>query len=130
MSVVRSTDPDSNAAAYKEASAINHAEGLKGHLLMIHGTGDDNVHYQGTERLINRLVELGKPFDTMVYPNRTHAIAEGPGTTPHVYQLIARQPESAVFALAMGVLAAFVAYGRWRLIPLQSATRSQAVVAA
>ncbi len=60
-------------------SPINFAEGLKGKLLLVHGSGDDNVHYQGTERLVNRLVELGKPFDLMVYPNRTHAIAEGPG---------------------------------------------------
>jgi len=59
-------------------------------LLVIHGSGDDNVHYQGTERLVNRLVELGKPFDLMVYPNRTHSISEGPGTSEHVYQLIAR----------------------------------------
>ena len=56
----------------------------------MHGSGDDNVHYQGTERLVNRLVELGKPFDLMVYPNRTHSISEGPGTTAHVYQLIGR----------------------------------------
>ena len=56
----------------------------------MHGTGDDNVHYQGTERLINRLVELGKTFDVMVYPNRTHSLSEGAGTTLHVYQLIAR----------------------------------------
>jgi dipeptidyl-peptidase-4 len=79
-----------NAEAYRTASAITHAEGLKGDLLIVHGSGDDNVHYQGTERLVNRLVELGKPFDLMVYPNRTHAIAEGPGTTVHVYQTIAR----------------------------------------
>ena len=71
-------------------SPINFAEGLKGKLLIVHGSGDDNVHYQGTERLVNRLVALGKPFDLMVYPNRTHAISEGPGTTPHVYRLIAR----------------------------------------
>ena len=82
--------PQTNADGYKLGSAINFAEGLKGNLLVIHGTGDDNVHYQGTERLINRLVELGKPFDVMVYPNRTHAISEGPGTTPHIYQRIAR----------------------------------------
>jgi dipeptidyl-peptidase-4 len=44
----------------------------------------------GTEKLVNRLVELGKPFDFMVYPNRTHAIAEGAGTTAHIYRLIAR----------------------------------------
>jgi dipeptidyl-peptidase-4 len=63
---------------------------LQGRLLLVHGSGDDNVHYQGTERLVNRLVELGKAFDLMVYPNRSHAISEGHGTTPHVYRLIAR----------------------------------------
>jgi len=82
--------PSDNAAGYRAGSAINFAEGLKGRLLIIHGSGDDNVHYQGTERLVNRLVELGKPFDLMVYPNRTHSISEGPGTSEHVYQLIAR----------------------------------------
>jgi dipeptidyl-peptidase-4 len=82
--------PERNADGYRRGSAINFAEGLTGRLLIVHGSGDDNVHYQGTERLVNRLVELGKPFDLMVYPNRTHAISEGPGTTPHVYQLIAR----------------------------------------
>ena len=82
--------PSDNAEGYRRGSAINFAEGLKGKLLVVHGSGDDNVHYQGTERLVNRLVELGKPFDLMVYPNRTHSISEGPGTTPHVYQLIAR----------------------------------------
>jgi dipeptidyl-peptidase-4 len=82
--------PQQNADGYRIGSAIHFAEGLRGHLLVVHGSGDDNVHYQGTERLVNRLVELGKPFDLMVYPNRTHAIAEGPGTTVHVYQLVAR----------------------------------------
>ncbi|HQZ16147.1 MAG TPA: prolyl oligopeptidase family serine peptidase, partial [Vicinamibacteria bacterium] len=82
--------PQENAEGYRIGSPINFAEGLKGNLLIVHGSGDDNVHYQGTERLINRLVELGKPFDTMVYPNRSHSISEGPGTTPHVYKLIAR----------------------------------------
>ena len=82
--------PAENADGYRRGSSINFADGLKGRLLVVHGSGDDNVHYQGTERLVNRLVELGKPFDLMVYPNRTHAISEGPGTTPHIYQLIAR----------------------------------------
>jgi dipeptidyl-peptidase-4 len=82
--------PKDNAEGYKIGSPINFAKGLKGKLLLVHGTGDDNVHVQGTERLVNRLVELGKPFDLMLYPNRTHAIAEGPGTTAHVYRLIAR----------------------------------------
>ena len=82
--------PRDNAEGYRLGSPINFAEGLKGRLLLVHGSGDDNVHYQGTELLANRLVALGKPFDMMVYPNRTHAIAEGPGTTVHVYQSIAR----------------------------------------
>jgi dipeptidyl-peptidase 4 len=82
--------PDQNKDGYRVGSPINFAEGLKGRLLIVHGTGDDNVHYQGTERLINRLVELGKPFELMVYPNRTHAIAEGPGTRIHLQRLIAR----------------------------------------
>ena len=82
--------PADNAKGYRLGSPINFAEGLKGKLLIVHGSGDDNVHYQGTERLVNRLVELGKPFDLMVYPNRTHAIDEGKGTTLHLYNLIAR----------------------------------------
>ena len=82
--------PQGNADGYRIGSPINFAEGLKGKLLVVHGSGDDNVHYQGTERLVNRLIALGKPFDAMVYPNRTHSISEGPGTTVHVYRLIAR----------------------------------------
>jgi dipeptidyl-peptidase 4 len=82
--------PQGNAEGYKLGSPINFAEGLKGHLLIVHGSGDDNVHYQGTERLVNRLIALGKPFDAMVYPNRTHSISEGAGTTVHIYRLIAR----------------------------------------
>ena len=82
--------PEQNEVGYGRGSSINFADGLKGRLLIVHGSGDDNVHYQGTQRLVNRLVELGKRFDLMVYPNRSHAIAEGAGTTPHVYQLIAR----------------------------------------
>ena len=75
---------------YDRGSPITYVKGLRGNLLVIHGSGDDNVHAQGTERLINRLIELGKPFDSMIYPNRTHSISEGKGTTPHVYKLIAR----------------------------------------
>jgi len=82
--------PQDNADGYRIGSPINFADGLQGRLLVVHGSGDDNVHYQGTERLVNRLVELGKPFDLMVYPNRTHAISEGPGTTAHIYHLIGR----------------------------------------
>jgi dipeptidyl-peptidase-4 len=82
--------PQDNAEGYRIGSPINFAEGLKGRLLIVHGSGDDNVHFQGTERLVNRLIELGKPFDMMMYPNRTHAISEGTGTSLHLHTLIAR----------------------------------------
>jgi dipeptidyl-peptidase-4 len=82
--------PQQNAKGYHDGSPINFAEGLKGKLLIVHGTGDDNVHFQGDQKLINRLVELGKQFDFMEYPNRTHGISEGRGTQLHVYNLISR----------------------------------------
>jgi dipeptidyl-peptidase-4 len=85
--------PQGNAEGYRLGSPINFAEGLKGRLLIVHGSGDDNVHFQGTQEMINRLVELGKPFDFMEYPNRTHAISEGQGTSVHVFSLIARYLE-------------------------------------
>lgn len=76
---------DEYADGYREASPITHAANLEGRLLLIHGTGDDNVHYQGTERLIDELVKHNKPFDFISYPNRTHAIREGEGTELHMY---------------------------------------------
>lgn len=82
--------PTTNAAGYDSASAINHAAGLRGHLLLVHGSGDDNVHFQGSQRLLNKLIELGKPVDFMEYPNRSHCICEGAGTTLHVYSLLTR----------------------------------------
>jgi dipeptidyl-peptidase-4 len=82
--------PAQNPDGYRAGSAINFAEGLKGDLLIVHGSGDDNVHYQGTELLVNRLIELGKPFDFMTYPDRTHGIFEGSGTTVHLYRLLTR----------------------------------------
>lgn len=85
--------PMQNVEGYRSSSAINFAEGLKGHLLLVHGSGDDNVHYAGSELLLNRLIELDKPVDFMEYPNRTHAINEGPGTTLHLYSLLLRYLE-------------------------------------
>jgi dipeptidyl-peptidase 4 len=82
--------PQVDSAAYRDASAIHFADGLRGDLLVVHGTGDDNVHYQGTEQLVNALVARNKPFSMMAYPNRTHSINEGPGTTVHLYNLLAR----------------------------------------
>ncbi|HZS52905.1 MAG TPA: S9 family peptidase [Bryobacteraceae bacterium] len=80
--------PQDNVDGYKRGSAINFAAGLKGHLLLVHGTGDDNVHFQGSQMLINKFIELGKQFSFMEYPNRTHAINEGKGTTIHLYTLL------------------------------------------
>jgi len=57
------------------------------------GRAIDNVHFQGDQRSINRLVELGKAFDFMEYPNRTHGITEGRGTQLHVHTLISRYLE-------------------------------------
>ena len=88
--------PSVNVKGYHDGSPINFAEGLQGHLLLIHGSGDDNVHFQGTELLINKLVELGKPFEMMDYPNRTHALSEGKGTSFHVYSLLVRYLEEHV----------------------------------
>ena len=82
--------PQDNAADYKQSSPITFAGGLKGDLLIIHGTGDDNVHYQGTEVLINELIKLNKPFSMMAYPNRTHSISEGENTSRHLYGLLTR----------------------------------------
>jgi len=88
--------PAENVKGYHDGSPINFAGGLEGHLLIIHGSGDDNVHYQGTELLVNKLVELGKPFDFMDYPNRTHGISEGKGTSLHVFSLLTRYIEEHV----------------------------------
>lgn len=80
--------PQNNPDDFKLASPISFAQGLKGDLLVVHGTGDDNVHYQGTERLINRLIALNKQFQMMAYPNRTHGIFEGENTSRHLYSLL------------------------------------------
>lgn len=76
--------PDENKEGYKNGAALTHAKNLKGNLLFIHGTGDDNVHYQNVEKLINELVKNGKMFQMMSYPNRTHGISEGEGTFEHL----------------------------------------------
>lgn len=80
------TNPD----GYRRSAPINFAKGLKGDLLIIHGTGETNTHIQITEGLIDRLIELGKRFDYMAYPNRDHGIHEGRGTTVHLRTLMVR----------------------------------------
>ncbi len=82
--------PEDNVEGYRDGSPITFAHRLEGDLLLVHGTGDDNVHYQSTEALINELIEHNKFFTMMSYPNRTHAIREGEGTTRHLYELLTR----------------------------------------
>ncbi len=82
--------PKDNEAGFTNGSPITFAKNLSGHLLIVHGTGDDNVHYQGFEMLVNELVANGKVFDMMSYPNRSHGISEGRGTTLHLYSLFTR----------------------------------------
>ncbi len=76
--------PQEDKEPFIKGSPVTHAKNLKGNLLIIHGTGDDNVHYSNTESLINELVKHNKVFQVMPYPNRTHSINEGEGTTKHL----------------------------------------------
>jgi len=82
--------PEVNPEGYRKAAAINYAEGLKGELLIITGTGETNTHLQIVENLVDRLIELGKRFDYMPYPQRDHGLREGQGTVLHVRMLITR----------------------------------------
>lgn len=82
--------PQENPEGYRKGSPITYAEGLKGNLLLIHGTGDDNVHYQNCEMLVNKLVEYGKIFSQISYPMRSHGIYERPGTTLHLRKSMAK----------------------------------------
>lgn len=80
--------PDKDKEAYEKGSPINFAKNLAGDLLIVHGTGDDNVHYQSTEKLVNELIKHNKQFQMMAYPNRSHGIYEGPNTRRHLYTLL------------------------------------------
>ena len=85
--------PQDNAEDYRQASPVTFANALRGDLLLVHGSGDDNVHFQNSETLIDALVAAGKPFQMMDYPNRTHCICERQGTTMHLYSLLTRYLE-------------------------------------
>ena len=82
--------PKDNPEGFRDGSPINYAHQLEGNLLLIHGTGDDNVHYQNSEALVDELIRHGKHFTFMPYPNRTHAIREGEGTREHLFTLLTR----------------------------------------
>lgn len=79
--------PQENLQDFIAGSPITYAKNLQGNLLYIHGTGDDNVHYANAEMLVNELVKHGKQFQFMAYPNRTHGISEGEGTSEHLATL-------------------------------------------
>ena len=80
--------PDDNEFGYTNGSPITFAHRLKGNLLIIHGTGDDNVHYQSFERMLNELIAHNKKFTMMSYPNRSHSLSEGENTKRHFYELM------------------------------------------
>ena len=82
--------PDGNREGYRLGSPITHASGLKGNLLLIHGTADDNVHYQSFEMLVDELVKQDKLFDMMSYPMRTHSIRERENTSLHLRRTMTR----------------------------------------
>ncbi len=69
---------------FVDGSPLNYAKNLRGNLLIVHGTGDDNVHYNNAEQMVNELIRNNKVFQIMSYPNRTHAISEGAGTSRHL----------------------------------------------
>lgn len=79
--------PQENMEDFIIGSPITYAKNLEGNLLYIHGTGDDNVHYQNAELLLNELIKYNKQFQFMPYPNRTHSIREGEGTREHLSTL-------------------------------------------
>ena len=81
---------ETNPEGYRLSAPLNFAEWLEGDLLIIHGTGETNTHLEITEGLVDRLVELGKTFDYMTYPNRDHGLSEGEGTPLHLRMLMVR----------------------------------------
>jgi dipeptidyl-peptidase-4 len=81
--------PRDNTVGYDRGSPLTYAANLRGNLLIVHGTGDDNVHYQNTETMVNALVAANRPFQLMTYPNRNHGISGG-NTTRHLYELLTR----------------------------------------
>ena len=77
--------PQDNPGGYDENSPIHHADKLEGHFLLIHGTGDDNVHFQNAVALQENLIKAGKDFDTFYYPDEAHGISK---SRKHVYSLM------------------------------------------
>ncbi len=82
--------PQENREDFVKGSPVTHAKNLVGNLLYIHGTGDDNVHYQNAEMLVNELIKHNRQFQFMPYPNRSHGIFEGEGTSRHLATLFTK----------------------------------------
>ena len=82
--------PVDNVEGFRDGSPITHAHGLKGNLLLVYGTGDDNCHYQNCELMLHELIKQNKYFSQVAYPNRSHSIEEGPNTRCHLYGTLAR----------------------------------------
>lgn len=80
--------PQENYDDFLRGSPVSYVNGLQGDLLVVHGTGDDNVHYQNMEVLVNELIRYNKQFQMMSYPNRSHGIYEGQNTRKHLYTLL------------------------------------------
>ena len=79
--------PDDFASGYKDFSVVNSAAKLKGHLLLVHGTGDDNVHMENTIQFVQKLIEAGIPYDLQIFPRKTHSIA-GPDVRIELFNRI------------------------------------------
>jgi dipeptidyl-peptidase-4 len=79
------TTPQENVSGYDKNSPINHVDKLKGDFLLIHGTGDDNVHVQNTMRMVDALIQADKQFEWMIYPDKNHGIYGG-NTRLHLYK--------------------------------------------
>jgi len=76
-----------NPEGYKQADVLTHVDGLKGPLLLVHGSGDDNVHPQNTMMLVDKLIAADKQFDLMIYPNRNHGIYGG-NSSKHLFKML------------------------------------------
>jgi len=87
--------PKDNEEGYRKSSPVNFAADLKGDLLEVHGTSDDNVHFQNTVQMVNAFINSGKQFDLMIYPRKTHGIA-GKAARTHLFHLIDNHFEEAL----------------------------------
>jgi dipeptidyl-peptidase-4 len=86
------SQPADFPAGYRDFSVVNSADKLKGHLLLVHGTGDDNVHMENSVQFIQRLIEADLPYDLQLYPRKTHSIA-GADVRTHLFNRILSQFE-------------------------------------